>query len=86
MTGKELIIYILENNLENELVFDDSRVGKELLGFMSIMEAAIKFGVGVSTIQVWYELGYIKGFKINEMIFIPQNIKNPMGEVRTTDV
>lgn len=80
MTGRDLIMYILENNLENELVFDNNRVGRELLGFMTAMDAAIKCGVGVATIQVWYELGLIKGFKIGDTVFIPANIENPVNE------
>lgn len=80
MTGKDLIIYILENDLEDELVFDTTRVGKELLGFMTPMDAAIKFGVGVSTIRVWYQLGKIDGFEIGDTLFIPANHKNPMEE------
>lgn len=78
MTGRDLIIYILENHLEDEQVFDNDRVGRELLGFMTAMDAAIEFGVGLATIRVWYDLGLIKGFKIGETLFIPSNIKNPL--------
>lgn len=78
MTGRDLIIYILENGLEDELVFDDKRVGRELLGFMTAMDAAREFGVGLATIRVWYDLGFIKGFKIGDAYFISANIKNPI--------
>lgn len=80
ITGKDLIMYILENDLENDLFFDNKRVGRELLGFMSVMEAAIEFGVGTSTVLLWYERGSIKGFKIGETVFILANQKNPMEE------
>lgn len=70
MTGRDLIIYILENNLENEEVFKDG----ELLGFMSADLAALKFGVGTSTIKVWIDLNIIPGFKIGNEIYIPANI------------
>ena len=80
MTGKDLIMYILENNLENELLFDKTRVGQELLGFTTVMDAAIRFGVGVSTIQTWYKLGMIEGFEIGDTIFIQIYQKNPMEE------
>ena len=46
MTGLDLIIYILQKGLEDELVYEDGR----LLGFMTAMEAAVKFEVGVKTI------------------------------------
>lgn len=78
MTGRELIIYILENGLEDELVFDDNRVGRELLGFMTAMDVARKFGVGLATVKVWFDLGYLKGFKIGDMYFIPADINNPL--------
>lgn len=48
MTGKDLIIYILENNLEDcELVMD-------------IQEAALKYNVGTSTIEALISYGKIK--------------------------
>ena len=70
MTGKDLIIYILENNLEDEEVFKDG----ELLGFMSVELAALKFGVGTSTIKVWLDLNIIQGIKIGDKFYIPANI------------
>jgi hypothetical protein len=69
MTGKDLIIYILENDLENEQVFKDG----ELLGFMSVDLAALKFGVGTTTIKVWADLNIIPYIKIGDTIYIPAN-------------
>ena len=43
MTGRELIIYILENDLENEPVFQDDK----LIGFLNEREAAVKLNVGI---------------------------------------
>ena len=73
MTGKELIIYILENNLEDEQIFKDGR----FIGFMTLKEAASKFEVGESTVRVWIHMGLIKGFRFNDEIFIPGNSENP---------
>lgn len=70
MTGRDLIIYILENNLEDQSVFENG----ELLGFMSIEMAALKFGVGTSTIKVWIDLRIIPGIKIGDKLYIPANI------------
>lgn len=42
MTGRELIIYILQNNLEDAEIFDDNLKSM----FMSVEEAAVKFGCG----------------------------------------
>lgn len=74
MTGRDLIIYILQNNLEDKPIFEDGR----LLGFMNEMEAAIKFDVAVATIQVWCELNMLSGIKIGNKFYIPANAKNPM--------
>lgn len=69
MTGRDLIIYILENNLENEEIFKDGK----LPGFMSAEEAAVKFGVTNLTIYLWYGMGYIPGLQIGNTIYIPIN-------------
>lgn len=47
MTGKELILYILENDLENEDVIKDG----VFIWLMDEKEAAVKFDVGVATIR-----------------------------------
>lgn len=67
MTGRDLIIYILENNLEDSPVFNDGR----FLGFITEDEAAAKFYVGINTIRLWVELGYINGVKIGDVLYIP---------------
>lgn len=69
MTGRELILYILQNNLEDEPVFKDDK----FIGFITIDEAALKFGVGPATIGIWLGLGIIDGFEINGRIYIPAN-------------
>lgn len=76
MTGRDLIIYIMENKLEDELVLD----GKKLLGFMTVEEAALKYNVGIATIKLWYELKIISGVKVGEEIFIPFNHSITRGD------
>ena len=66
MTGRELIIYILENNLEDEEIFKDGKP----IGFMTDAEAAVKLQTGVRTIQVMYEMGKLNGVKIGDKIYI----------------
>ena len=73
MTGRELILYILQNGLEDELIYEDGR----LLGFLNIMEAAVKYDVGTATINVWVDNGYLDGIKIGNQIYIPANAKDP---------
>ena len=71
MTGRDLIIYILENNLENEPVYKDGR----LLGFITVTEAAVKFKVGQSTIKALVEKGRLRGIEIGGELYIPVNEK-----------
>lgn len=73
MTGKELIIYILNNNLENEEVFSDGF----FVGMMDEKEAAAKFGVGVATINVWYQLGILPGINIEDSLYFLKDVQNP---------
>lgn len=67
MTGRELIIYIMANHLEDELIFKDGR----LVGFMTVEEAAVKFDVGTGTIRTWCKRGKLKSAKIFGEVFIP---------------
>lgn len=78
MTGRDLIIYILQNNLEDSPVFENGR----LLGFMTPKEAAAKFRVGESTILAFIELDMLPGVKIGEDVYIPANAENPMKRGR----
>lgn len=74
MNGRELILYILENGLEDEPVFENGK----LLGFMTIGEAAVKFNVGTATIRVWVNEEMLKGIKIGDEIYIPANAERPV--------
>lgn len=76
MTGRELIIYILDNNLEDEIVLKDNSV----VGLMNEDETAARFGVGVATVKAWYTCGMIKGTKIGDSIFFLKTITDPRKE------
>lgn len=69
MTGKELILYILTNNLENKEIFVDGG----LVGFITREEAAEKFGVGISTIEAWHKLGMMRGIQIGDTLYFPND-------------
>lgn len=66
MTGRELIVYILENHLEDEVIFKDGKIP----GFLTKTEAALKFDVGIYTIRTWFELGALDGIKLGDEIYI----------------
>lgn len=70
MTGRDLIIYILSNNLENEQIFKDGK----FIGFITTSEAAEKLGVGVATIRVLFEQGRLHGVTIGQEIYISDNL------------
>lgn len=70
MTGREFILYILSNNLENEQLFDKDGT---FIGFMTIEEAAVKFGVGSSTVNTWVLLGRLRAVMIGNKMYIPVN-------------
>ena len=73
MTGKELILYILQNNLEDTVVLD----GGVFIGFMTEEEAAIKFDVGVATIHAWYQCRAIEGTKIGDSLYFRKDVADP---------
>lgn len=66
MTGRDLIVYILSNNLENEPVFKDGK----FIGCITAGEAAAKMGVGVATILTWIGQGRLEGTLINEDVVL----------------
>ena len=74
MTYGDLIVYVIQNNLVNEEVFQNGR----LAGFMTVPEAAVKFGVGKSTVHAWMKENMLDYISFNGVIFIPVNAKNPM--------
>lgn len=70
MTGREFILYILTNHLEDEQLFDES--GK-FICFMTEQEAAVKFGVGTSTIRTWIVFKRLDAVCIADRYYIPVN-------------
>lgn len=67
ITGRELIMLILENRLENEV----------LLILSSEEELAVKFEVGVATIKAWETLGMIHGWKIGDTLYFLKDTPDP---------
>ena len=73
MTGRDLIIYIMQNNLEDEVVLKDGF----FVGFMDENEAAAKFGVGVETVRVWYSLRMLDGIRVGKKLYFFKNTPDP---------
>ena len=80
MTGRELILYILENRLEDMPMFD----AESIFGLMSLREAAAKFDVGYATMDFWYKRGIVSGYKIGDSVYFRKDMPDPRnrpGEV-----
>ena len=79
MTGKELILYILQNNLEDTVVLKDGF----FIGFMTEEEAAVKFGVGTATIRAWYYCNWLDGTKIGDSLYFRKDVADPRIKIET---
>lgn len=71
MTGKELILYILQNNLEDEQISFENG----FLDFITVNEAAAKYEVGPETVKIWFALKIIDGIQIGNEVYILPNAK-----------
>lgn len=73
MTGKELILYILENDLENVELFSDD--------FSPLLiradRMALKWECGEATIKVLVDMGKVKGVKIGDKYYVFASEKCP---------
>lgn len=73
MTGRDLILYILENHLEDEVVIENG----VFVWLMSEEEAAVKFGVGVAQIRAWYMCKMLSGTKIGDRLYFLRSTADP---------
>lgn len=76
MTGRDLILYILKNGLEDEPVFKDGK----FIGFVTIEEVAVKESVGTATVHAWIYKGRLNSEAVKEGIYIPADYTPPMSE------
>lgn len=74
MKGRDLIIYILANNLEDEPVFNNGK----FIGFMTPTEVAVTENVGTATVHAWMHQGRLESEAVREGIYIPANYESPM--------
>lgn len=79
MLGRDLIIYILSNGLENEPIVKDGKP----IGFMTVEEAAAKMNVGTATVHVWIHQNRLEHVTIGNTIYIPSHSKSPSNDIMT---
>ena len=79
MTGKELILYILQNNLEHVVVLEDGF----FTGFMTEEETAVKFNVGIETVRAWYTCKMATATKIGDSIYFRKDMADPRVLIAT---
>ena len=76
MNGRELILYILENELENEDIFS-----KEFLKFMPTIESvAVMFNVGVATVEAWVENDCLDSIEFGGQTYITPTSLHEFGK------
>lgn len=76
MTGRDLIMFILENRLEDLTIFEDGNIP----GYMTIGQAAEKWNVGEATVSAWIEIGKIHTIVVGNEAYIREDTKSPMEE------
>lgn len=76
MTGKELIVYILEHDLVNEEIFKDNHCAL----FMTDMEVAALLGTGPSTVRAMYSMGLLRGFEVGNSLFLLKDYVRPRND------
>lgn len=76
MTGKDLIIYILENDLVDKEMYENGK----LPGLMSIWEAAVELGVGVATVKAYIKMGKLKHIPIGDGYVLCSQVEEVLHE------
>lgn len=67
MTGRDLILYILENGLKDKKIID----GESILGFETLTDAAKHLGCGEASAAVLCIMHKIPTLNINGITYIP---------------
>lgn len=69
MTGRDLIVFILTNHLEDADIFADGKIP----GLLTMQEYAVKMNVGPETVHVWTMRGMLDYVVVYDRIYIPAN-------------
>lgn len=77
ITGKDIILYILNNNLVDEVFINPLVIHSLKYHLLSTEEAAVKLGIGTNSLLEMYKLKLIPGFKIDDEIYFNKDVKLP---------
>lgn len=78
MTCKELVVYILENDLLDRQVFEDGT----FVGFVTYEDAAAELKLGPASMKVIMDVYEIESININGAIFLPCDFANKLLHLR----
>lgn len=67
MTGRDLVVYILTNKLEDKPIFHNGK----LMGFMTVDELAAQLGVGKATVYAMVSMNRIDYICIGDTVLFP---------------
>jgi len=82
VTGRELIMYILANGLEDEPVYKNGK----FIGFVTPADVAKDTSVGFATVYTWIHQGRLDSVSVQEGIYIPANYTSPIDKIEKKSV
>lgn len=81
MTGKDIIIYILQNDLVDKEIITKECISDIL---STPEELAEKYNCGVATIMAMYNMGMVKGYEIGGQVYFSKELK-PRRELDSSE-
>lgn len=81
MTGRDIIIFIMENRLENVDIFKEP-----LPGYITAEEFAERMDVGLATIDVWLKTGKITCIQLESGCYIQESYEKILKEAKNEEV
>lgn len=73
MTGRDLIIFILQNDMEDMVVFEHGKIP----GLLTVLEAAAKWNTGQYSVYAAHKNNQIHGVWIGNELYIYDGQENP---------
>lgn len=81
MTGKDMMMYIIQNDLYDKELFGESGFSPEIMGLISVEEAALKLHVGVETVKTLMVINDLPLIMMGKSAYVTKNSLNHTGNV-----